>query len=242
MDITHEFERLQPWVTKFRINGKEYGGYFDAMNDVRISQFFDYFPNAQTIMELGSLEGGHSFGLASHATVERILAIEGRAANIEKSLLVQNLIGDHKVQFVETDLQTADLTIFGQFDAVFCSGLLYHLAEPWKLIDRCVKVSPNLFIWTHYADEKAAKKIVNGFRGRWYREGGLLDPLSGLSKKSFWPTLGSLINMLTGSGLRTIYLIENNSEHPHGAAVTLAATVGSPRGAALATRPPSSPA
>ena len=58
MDIAHEFERRKPWVTNFVINEREYGGYFDAMNDGRISQFFQYFPHARTVLELGALEGG----------------------------------------------------------------------------------------------------------------------------------------------------------------------------------------
>ena len=224
MDIAHEFERRKPWVTKFWIDGRDYGGHFDAMNDGRISQFFHYFPNASTILELGALEGGHSFGLANQPTVKRVVAAEGRPSNIERALFVQGLIGTHKVEFVEANLEDFDILAFGNFDAVFCSGLLYHLPEPWTLIERCAQVSPNLFIWTHYAGENEVEKIVHGFRGKWHGEGGLRDPLSGLSKKSFWPTLGSLINMLTRNGYRTVHIIGNELEHPNGLVVTLAAT------------------
>jgi SAM-dependent methyltransferase len=212
------------WVTKFRIDEKEYGGQFDAMNDGRISQFFQYFPGASTILELGALEGGHSFSLANQPVVKRVVAAEGRPSNIDKAHFVQSLIGSKKVEFVEADLEDFDLLALGHFDAVFCSGLLYHLPEPWTLIERCAQVSPNLFIWTHYAGEDEVEKVVHGLRGKWHREGGLGDPLSGLSKKSFWPTLGSLINMLTKNGYRTVHLIENTLEHPNGLAVTLAAT------------------
>lgn len=224
MDIAHEFERRNPWVTKFRIDGREYGGHFDAMNDGRISQFFHYFPNTSTILELGALEGGHSFSLANQPTVKRVVAAEGRPSNIERALFVQGLIGTHKVEFVEANLEDFDLLAFGKFDTVFCSGLLYHLPEPWTLIERCAQVSPNLFIWTHYAGENEVEKVLHGFRGKWHGEQGLRDPLSGLSKKSFWPTLGSLFNMLTRNGYRTVHIIENEVEHSNGPAVTLAAT------------------
>ena len=224
IDIAREFERRKPWVTKFQIQDREYGGTFDAMNDGRISQFFQYFPNVSTILELGALEGGHSFGLANRPVVKRVTAAEGRPSNIRKALFVQGLIGAEKVDLVEANLEDFDLLGLGTFDAVFCSGLLYHLPEPWKLIERCARVSPNLFMWTHYAGENEAEERVHGFRGKWYGEGGLLDPLSGLSKKSFWPTLGSLISMLTRSGFRTVHLIGNELDHPQGLAVTLAAT------------------
>jgi len=86
--IKAEFEKLAPWITKFHLAGADFGGDFDALNDVRIRQFFEIFPRAKSIVELGSLEGGHSFALAQNASVERVLAIEGRAANIAKAIAV----------------------------------------------------------------------------------------------------------------------------------------------------------
>ena len=223
-DLAREFERRKPWVTKFRFHDREYGGSFDAMNDGRISQFFQYFPNVGTILELGALEGGHSFALATQPAVKRVTAIEGRPVNMEKALFVQGLMGAGKVEFLQVNLENFDLLTLGSFDAVFCSGLLYHLPKPWKLIQRCAQVSQNLFIWTHYAGENEAEERVNGFRGKWHEEGGLADPTSGLSKKSFWPTLGSLIAMLSMNGFKTVHLIENELNHPHGLAATVAAT------------------
>ncbi len=224
LDIAHEFERRKPWVTKFLIQGTEYGGEFDAMNDDRIGQFFRYFPNARTILELGALEGGHSFALANPPTVQRVVAVEGRISNIERARFVQRLVSTDKVEFLEANLENFELSTLGNFDATFCSGVLYHLPEPWKLIQQCAQISPNLFLWTHYAGENEAKETLHGQRGKWHEEGGLLDPLSGLSKRSFWPTMGSLIGLLTASGFRTVHLIENELTHANGLVVTLAAT------------------
>ncbi|HVE55363.1 MAG TPA: class I SAM-dependent methyltransferase [Pyrinomonadaceae bacterium] len=219
-----EFEKLKPWVTKFHIEGKDYGGNFDALNDVRIGQFFDVFPKVKSVIELGSLEGGHSFALAKSPVVEKVLAVEGREKNIEKAKLVQDIFGDQKVEFVQGDIEKLDFQQFGTFDAVFCSGLLYHLPKPWELIPKLARVSPNIFIWTQISEEAKAKKMREGWRGKIYREGGFFDPLSGLSKKSFWLSLGSLIGLLTANGYREIKIIEHNLAHPNGAAVTLAAT------------------
>lgn len=222
-NIAREFERRQPWVTKFSINGEAYGGAFDAMNDARLAQFHEYFPNVKAILELGSLEGGHSFGLARKADVQRIVALEGRAFNIERSKFVQKLLDETKVTFIEANLEETDLATHGEFDAVFCAGLLYHLPEPWKLIAQCARVSPGLFIWTHYAADDNTVE-VNDYQGKWYQESGLRDPLSGLSKESFWPTLTSLKAMLAQNGFAKTHVIEDDPKHPHGPAVTLAAT------------------
>ncbi len=116
------------------------------------------------------------------------------------------------------DLEEFDLLSLGTFDAVFCSEILYHLPEPWKLIERCSKVTSNLFIWTQYACENEAKKFSSGYRGKWYRKGRWLDPLSGVSKYSFWLNMGSLLNILTASGFRHEVILENNVNHPNGCA------------------------
>lgn len=222
-DIAQEFEQRAPWITKFVIDDVAYGGEFDAMNDVRLVQFKAQFPAARTVLELGSLEGGHSFGLARDSDIERILAIEGRTVNIERAQFVGRLLGVDKVRFIEANLENIELADYGKFDAVFCSGLLYHLPAPWKLIAQCARASSNLFIWTHYAGD-AETTIVHGFKGKWYRESGFRDPLSGLSQESFWPTLDCLKAMLAQEGFTGIHVVEDQAEHPHGPAVTLAAT------------------
>ncbi len=129
-----EFEKRRPWITSFIIDGRQYGGKLDLMNDQRVLQFFEAFQNVQTIIELGSLEGGHSFALASHQGVRRVLSIEGREANVEKARFVQGLLGIKNVEFVLGNLETMDLSVYGRFDAIFCVGLLYHLPEPWNLV------------------------------------------------------------------------------------------------------------
>lgn len=225
MDLKTEFARRAPWITHFAIDGVESGGNFHALADLRVDQFFECFPAARTILDLGSLEGGQTFSLARRAHVERVLGLEARAANIEKARFVQPLLGVRNAEFLQADLETADLASFGQFDAVFCSGLLYHLLEPWKLIGQIPRVAPRLFVWTQYADDLSADKTLAGYRGCDYTEGGIDEPLSGMSPTSFWLTLGSLIKALTASGFRDLRVLHNELDHPHGPAVTLAAQI-----------------
>jgi hypothetical protein len=63
-DLTSEFAKLAPWIFKFRIDGTDYGGEISALGDPRVEQFFRFVPAAETILELGSLEGAHTFILA----------------------------------------------------------------------------------------------------------------------------------------------------------------------------------
>ncbi len=224
MDLKSEFAKRSPWITRFVVDGVESGGNFDALADQRVDQFFECFPNVRTILDLGSLEGGQTFALARHPGVERVLGVDARGANIEKARFAQGLLNVSNVEFTEADLEEVDLTSFGKFDAIFCSGLLYHLPEPWRLVQQTRQIASNFFIWTHYADDLQAEVTIHGLKGLYHVEGGFNEPLSGMSAKSFWLTLGSLVKVLTESGFNAIRIMHNQLKHPNGPAITLAAT------------------
>ncbi len=225
VDPTPEFTKLGPWVFKFRIDGTDYGGEISAVGDPRVEQFFCFAPTAQTILELGSLEGAHTFVLAERRGVKRVVALEGRERNLRKARLIQDLLQVRNAEFAQANLEESDLSALGKFDTIFCSGLIYHLPEPWKLIERLPAIAPSLFIWTHYAPDAEADVISNGLRGRIFVEGGSEEPLSGMSPTSMWLTLGSLITSLTRSGYRTIHIMHNDLTHSNGPAVTIGATI-----------------
>ena len=216
--VAREFRRHAPWVTRFRVGDRAYGGDAELVDDGRIAAFFDVFPDCRTVLELGSLEGAHSFSLARR--VEHVTALEGRRANIEKARLVQRLVGIDNVTFVEADVERFELGGLGRFDALFCVGLLYHLAEPWALVDRFATASDRVFLQTHYAAN--AEESREGLPGRSYPEYGKRDPLSGLSPSSFWLTLPALTGRLEQNGY-AVRELERNDDHPHGPIVTLVA-------------------
>ncbi|MEP6956430.1 MAG: class I SAM-dependent methyltransferase [Chthoniobacterales bacterium] len=223
-ELAAEFAQLRPWIFKFRIEGVDYGGEISALGDVRLTQFWQSAPDARRILELGALEGAHTVQLAARRGVERVVAIEGRAANIRKAELVLRCSKTRNAEFVEANLEGMDLTTLGQFDAVFCSGLLYHLPEPWTLLEQLPRVAPQLFLWTHYADDLLANEKRQGLRGQVHNEGGPDEPLSGMSPTAFWPTLGSLLHLLTTSGYQSAHVIYNDVCHQNARAVTIAAS------------------
>ena len=224
MDLVAEFARRGPWITNFVIEGVASGGDYQVINDRRVQQFLERFPDIRTILELGSLEGGHTFMLARQPSVERILAIDARAANIEKAKFIGSLFGVSNVEFRQANLEQLQLASLGYFDAIFCCGLLYHLPEPWKLISQLPLVAPSLFVWTVYANENEVTVEIDGLHGREYVEGGVDEPLSGLSPKSIWLSLPSLLELLKRSGYRNIEVLEKQ-QNPNGPAVSLVASL-----------------
>jgi len=222
-ELGRKFAELGPWIYQFQIRGLTYGGGISAVGDDRIRQFFQFAPNPASILELGALEGAHSFILAQHPGVSRVLAVEGREANLRKARLVQELLQIRNVEFIQENLENADLTASGEFDAVFCCGLLYHLPQPWKLIAQLAKVAPILFIWTQYAAENEASDLANGLRGKTHIEGGPSEPLSGMSATAIWLTLDSLRRVLRESGYNKIEVIQDDPRHANGPAVAIGA-------------------
>ncbi|MFN2623308.1 MAG: class I SAM-dependent methyltransferase [Chthoniobacterales bacterium] len=223
VNLAEEFAKLGPWIYQFQIEGQTYGGGISAVGDVRVERFLRFAPNAETILELGSLEGAQSFILAQHSGVKRVVALEGRAANLRKARFLQELLEIRNVEFLQANLEDAELTGFGKFDAVFCCGLLYHLPQPWKLLAQLPSLAPDLFIWTQHAAEEEARDLHDGLRGKIHVEGGPDEPLSGLSSTATWLTLDSLRAVLAASGYKKIEVIDHDRDHANGPAVTIGA-------------------
>jgi SAM-dependent methyltransferase len=218
ISLADEFRRRGPWVTRFSVKGRSYGGDVSFRDDERLAQFLERFGDCKTVLELGSLEGGHTFQLAQHGY--RVTGVEGRSENVERARWVGDVLGVDGAEFFVADLESTPLSEFGRFDAVFCCGLLYHLPRPWQLLDQLPGVAPAAFFWTQYAG--VAEVEENGIEGAWYGEQGRKDPLSGLSPRSFWMTLPALMDRLRQNGFGRIDVVKDEPTHPHGPAVTLA--------------------
>ena len=106
----------------------------------------------QDILELGPLEGAHSYML-QEAGARSITSIEANTRAFLKCLCVKELFGLNRVSF-----QLGDFISFleqnkRKFDIVVASGVLYHMADPVKLLDLISNAADKVFIWTHYFDE-----------------------------------------------------------------------------------------
>ena len=208
-ELKRQFDSHGPWRTGFEFNGDMYGG-----DDPRGTnewdfpgKFFSAFPDCSTLLELGSFEGGHTLKFGEKCEVT---AIEGREYNLRKAQFAKSVIcPDADITFMCEDVEKFDITSLGKFDAVSCVGVLYHVMEPWKLLDSLSQVTNNLFLGTHYCEGQSVSVSRSGYRGKMYKEGGWNDSLSGLSAQSFWPTVESLYKMLNDSGFNYVLDVTN---------------------------------
>ena len=203
-DFAARVRALDPWWFAFETGGHTFGGRVPRDTN-KVDLFFDWalrFGRVETILELGAHEGNHTLQLAGRPGVRRVVALEGREDNVRRARLVLEAFGPTNVEFRHYNLERFEPAEFEGFDAVFCSGLLYHLPEPWVLIPKLAGICRFLYLDTHYA---ASEDVVAGaYRGRWHQEGP--DGLSGLSPRSFWMTVKDLVRLLMENGFLLRYV------------------------------------
>jgi hypothetical protein len=215
-DLTEQFESIRlstgsfPWMTEFEINSSKYGGVHSYSDDPRVRDFLGWTPpsHLSNILELGSCEGGQTLKIASDPRVNHIIALDGKPWLTKRAKLVSHLVSPNlasKIHFSTCNLDTDNLFGYGTFDSVFCSGILYHLVEPWKLLKTLFSLSNYLYLATHYTN-KPYTTLYNGYRGILVNEPSNQDAWSGIAPQVFWFTLPELIRCLTELGWNIILL------------------------------------
>ena len=169
--------------------------------------------SANSALDLGSYEGYHSIQLAEFPGVKRVVGLEGRVRNVAKANFVNECLGYDRVHFYQYDLEQigrVPLPEAGPFDLVFCAGLLYHLSQPWEVVERmseaCAKY---LFVDTHYAELPLYR--CGPYLGEVYPEQD--SETCGLKDFSFWPTLGDLLMMLMQHGFVPRFVYRYSAGH-----------------------------
>jgi uncharacterized protein DUF1698 len=141
-----------------------------------ISEFGDVRDN--TVLELGPLEGGHSYML-QEAGFGSVVSIEGNTRAYLKCLVVKELLHLSRVNFLCGDFFEYLRHGPSHFDCVVASGVLYHTVNPVELISLLSRTTEQLFLWTHYYRSehpkstrfKAPQQVeYDGFRHTLYRQ------------------------------------------------------------------------
>jgi SAM-dependent methyltransferase len=102
-----------------------------------------------SILELGPLEGGHSYQL-EHLGAREVLAVEANVEAFLKCLIVKEILRLKNVRFVLGDLMAFFAECNTRFDVIFCCGVLYHMIDPILLLHEIASHTDRVYIWTHY--------------------------------------------------------------------------------------------
>jgi Protein of unknown function (DUF1698) len=107
--------------------------------------------SGREVLELGPLEGGHTFQLSRAGA--HVTAIEGNTRAFLKCLVAKELLGMTSCRFLLGDfVRYLEAHQDEQFDLVLASGVLYHSTDPLHLLELIAGVTDRIALWTHYYD------------------------------------------------------------------------------------------
>lgn len=169
------------------------------------------------ILDLGCLDGMFAIEFAQHGA--ETIGVEIREANIKKAIFCKEVLNLNNLEFRQDDARNISIESYGMFDAIICSGLLYHLtaSDAIELITKMFDMSRKIVIIdTHIAlkPKIVFKKGTDAYWGVLFREHGQNDSQDIKSNriwssydndKSFWFTRPSLINILNKTGFTSVY-------------------------------------
>jgi hypothetical protein len=218
-------------------------GHSPLFDDHRINwlSYQDGGFSGKSILELGPLEGGHTYMMAKGGAAQ-ILAVESNSRAFLKCLLVQNAL-KFNAQFLYGDFRQLLAKREQKFDLILASGVLYHMPDPVALLKDMAYASDSICIWTHYYNPEVAKTnewmqrhvnatpTISEFHGReiiTHRNEylGLIDDkkfAGGSSPYSQWMTRESLLGVLNDLGM-TVVVGHEDYNHVSGASILLYAT------------------
>lgn len=99
------------------------------------------------VLELGPLEGGHTHAL-SRLGAGSVTAIEAHPEAYLKCLVLKELLGMERVNFLYGDCLEFLRAIRHSYDLAFVSGLLYHMVAPVELLEKVSLRARSVFLWT----------------------------------------------------------------------------------------------
>ena len=222
------------WATDLsRICGVTHSGRVNLFADPRLEmaaatlgtagRFDDY-----KILELGPLEGAHSYQL-ERLGARSVYAVEANTEAFVKCLLVKEMLS------LRTKYLCGDASLYlemsnEEFDLIFCCGILYHMHDPLELIKQICIHSSRCFVWSHYYDavavgregERAPRGAEkNGFRTIYYeRDYPRMDErlfLGGNRQRQAWMERDEISRAFAHFGLTQATILHDQQDSPNGA-------------------------
>lgn len=108
------------------------------------------------VLELGPMEGAHTYQL-SKLGAESVLAIEANSVAYLRCLVMKEILQPANCRFLLGDCVSFLQDTDQRFDLIFCSGILYHMENPFTLIEAITRRTNRVFLWTHYYDPDEPK-------------------------------------------------------------------------------------
>jgi hypothetical protein len=125
------------------------------------------------ILELGPLEGGHTFMLDRHGAAQ-VTAIEENTRAFLRCLVVKEILGMPSAHFLCGDFVpflSDAIERRERWDLCLALGVLSHQQDPVALLELVTQVSDRVLLFTHYYDAELQARFRSTLREdhRWLR-------------------------------------------------------------------------
>jgi hypothetical protein len=120
----------------------------------------------QRVLEMGPLEGAHSWLLISQGAAS-VTAIEANRRAHLKCLVMKEILGTERVRALLGDCSGYEAPN-PRYDLAVASGILYHMTDPVTLLARLARAADRLYLFTSYYDQQvvdARPQLAARFRG-----------------------------------------------------------------------------
>jgi SAM-dependent methyltransferase len=175
------------------------------------------------ILELGPLEGAHTFQLEKFGADE-VVAIEANAEAYLKCLIVKEILQLKRVRFLYGDFLEYLREDSTKWDIIFCCGVLYHMIDPIALIALMSERTDRVFVWTHYCTNESQSRYTTIMRGveqfNYYshvyasRDSGTF--WGGVQDKSSWMSRDDILRAFKMYGFVNVDVHHEEPNHPNG--------------------------
>jgi hypothetical protein len=196
----------------------------------------------KSVLELGPLEGGHSYML-QRAGAKSVVSVEANARAFLKCLCIKELFCLDRVHFKLGDFVSFLEHNTTRFDITIASGVLYHMADPIRFLDLLSKSADRILIWTHYFDQeiiaanpmlaerfaRIEKATYEGFQYQFasqaYKQALEWAGFCGGPQKACkWLTRSSILEFLQRAGFTSLKVNFEHATHPNGPAFAVCAS------------------
>jgi hypothetical protein len=219
-------------------------GALPLYDDDRIRWMLDQIGplNGLSVLELGPLEGSHTYMLEK-AGAGRVDAIEANKLAYLRCLVFKELVQLTRARFHLGNfvhwLEQPGLC----YDLIVASGVLYHLRDPLGFLERAAAATDALFLWTHYMSEAAMpqtdprrgafrpsieRREFKGVNVRLYprsyhKAEANVSFCGGLYDDHRWIERDDLLAALTALGFDSVEIARDQVDHPNGPSFCLLA-------------------
>jgi SAM-dependent methyltransferase len=198
---------------------------------------------AKSVVELGPLEGGHTYMLEK-AGASEVIAIEANKVCFMKCLIAKELTGLTKSRFLLGDFtQWLDVEK-RKFDIGWVAGVLYHMDDPLRLLRQMADHTDKIYLWTHYVpdesfgdegiwtrtivriDERTSStgRVVPHYVKTYVDMGDKAVYCGGLYKTASWIRKSDILEELKLLGFAFVRTTLDVRDHPNGPCISIAAS------------------